>query len=1277
MTSSRPGGRVCEIPVLIVVFVSVLFSGPDLARSADLSNTPGPVAMEHGGGENAKLNSESSRLTSLLPESTNGATTSLRWDQLFFERNDGQADREVLYLSRTSRYSIFLTRTGVTIVLLQPGKKDSGVLPPSPSHFRLRFENASSQSEVAGVERLPGISNYFTGSDPKQWHTHIPQFAKVRYTQLYPGIDLIFYFREAQLEYDLIASPGADLAAVHFRIEGAKASLTADGDAAIKIGGHDVVRWAKPHAYQEGTNTSAVSARYSLHQDKLSFAVDHFDRTQPLVIDPALIFATYITSNCLACSDQINDIAADKTGVYLTGSTNASSFPATATGPTPTLTSNGQTFIVKLDPTGSRILYSTFLSSSLGASIALDSNGLAYVTGTAYDSAFPLTSGVFSGTFSANAVGSAAYATKLSPDGSSILYSTLLQQPSPNGTPSTNFQAVNPSKIAVDSTGAIYITGIATPSSDPRISSIWMSLPVTLGAFQTTPGAAFVLKLNPNASGLSYGTYIDGAGSVPGERVAGIAVDSTGDAFVAGSTSGGTFPTTPGAFQASSPNDPAYATGFVMGLNSNGTAPVYSTFFGASGQTNTQVFGLAADSNGQAVITGTSGGNLPVTSNAFCGNATTFAAQGFVAKLKADGSGLVYASTLCANSLGESVGVDSSGAAYVVGNIDSPSPFQPILMQPIQGYPPSGWNPNSPGINIAIKVDTSGNLQWATFLGLNGLTYVPPGVPPNEKIAVDTAGDTYVLGQTTIPPTPNSLGPLTLSPGVPINAELPNFLMKIAPSLGAPVPLLSSQSIGFPSENIGVASIPTDVQLGNFGDAGMSSVISVTGDFSETDNCSASVPGGQKCDINVAFTPTSTGNRTGTLTVTFGGNIPSRTVALSGVGTAPAVSLSPPALYFGVQAVGTTSGQQQVTITNTGTGPLAVSSAPTTAQFAATNTCGAAVTPGGTCTIQVTFTPTSTGIQTGTLTINDNASNSPQTVALTGNQTGNAAVTLSPTSLAFAVQNSGITSAPQAVTVMNSGTAPLVVSSVQTSSQFVATSACPASVQPGNTCTIQVTFTPSASGTQTGTLTITDNAASSPQTVSLAGNQPAGFSVTAPGGPVSTSASVSAGQTATYNLSVSGTFGFSGAVNFACSGAPANSKCSVTPNPANISGASAVALTVSVATQAGSSVLLRPDPPGPFPVPYARLGVAVTYALLVSFAFALATKRRNFRYAAGALSLTLLTIALVGCGGGSSSSSTGPNQPSNPGTAAGQYALTVTGISGSLSQSMNLSLTVK
>jgi hypothetical protein len=941
------------------------------------------------------------RSSSLPLKASLPANTRLLQSHIFFERNDGQADSQALYLSHGSGYSLFLTRAGATIVLPRLQKKGSVATKQRARYFKLRFDNTNPQSEVTGIEVLPGTSNYFSGSDPKFWHTRVPQFAKVRYSNLYPGIDLIFYFRDGQLEYDVIASPGADPSAISFQAEGANLLLTREGDAAIKVGAQEVVRLRRPYAYQPGSEAKAVPASYSLHHGKLSFTLGHYDRGRRVVIDPALIFSTFITSYCTTCLDVINDIAADNTGVYLTGQTNAASFPATGNGPAPGTAQNGaQTFILKLDPTGSQILYSVFLSRSVGQSIAVDALGSAYVSGIAAPivatgiPSFPLTSGVFSNTVPANASGGAAFAAKLSPDGSTLLYSTLLQQPFSN--PAPDFQVINPSKIAVDSNGALYIGGQATVRGfDPNVTSSWMPLPVTLGAFHTAPGAAFVLKLNPNASGLDYATYIDGVigPNLPVGSVAGIAVDSSGDAFVAGTSSGSTFTTTPGAYQA------AVAAGFVMELNPSGTAPIYSTFFGAP-DPGTKILGIALDSHGQAIIAGYSG-SLPVTPSAFCGSSTPplGAFEGFVDKFTADGSGLVYGTTLCAgNSYATSVAVDPGGAAYVAGVITQPANFQPFLLQPIQGYPPS-----DPGMaNLALKFDTSGALQWSTFLGTNQHSAFP-----NDRIAVDATGAAYVVAYSTLPPTPNSLGPRSPNVGQLDDGAPGNFLLKIAPSLGAPVPIVSPFQVSFASQNVGTASAAMDVQVGNFGDAPVTPGVSISGDFSETNNCSVAVPGGQKCDINVVFTPTATGTRTGTLTVTFSGNIPPQTVPLIGDAGASAVTLSPISLTFGDQAIGTTSGAQQVTVTNSGTGPLILSSVKTTSEFATTNTCGGQIASAGTCTIQVTFTPSASGTQTGTLTIADNAADSPQIVALTGNAVSSGP----PPSIGLGVASGGTASA--------------------------------------------------------------------------------------------------------------------------------------------------------------------------------------------------------------------------------------------------------------------------
>ncbi|HXM15863.1 MAG TPA: SBBP repeat-containing protein [Candidatus Eremiobacteraceae bacterium] len=537
-----------------------------------------------------------------------GSGKFLQQEHSYFERNEGQVDSEVQYLNHGKDYSLFLTRTGVTVVLPETGRKAADRT--TSQYFRLRFEGANPGAEIAGIERLPGTSNYFSGSDPKQWRTRIPQFGRVRYSNLYPGVDLIFYFRDGQLEYDVVAAPGADASAVRLKVERANADLTPDGDVAIKLGAKEVVRLRKPHSYQDGEPGRAVETKYSLGGDEISFALGPYDRRRAVTIDPALAFASVVTSNCIpysgsvCCEDSIGDLTADNTGVYLTGSTYATTFPATSGSSTVTTTSSlPQTFITKIDPTGTHVLFTAFLAASGGSSIAVDPSGNVYLTGYALTGiaaslpAFPLTQGVFSGTVPSNAIGSAAYAAKLSANGSTIVYSTLLEQLVPSGTPTANYQFVTPVKVAVDASGALYITGTAQQNTISRILSVWQGVPTTIGAFQTTPGSMFVMKLNPNATGLDYATYIDGTLSLGGSAPVGVAVDGNGDAFVAGTVAGSNFPTTPGAYRTSNP-DPSYYQAFATELNPTGTAQVYSTLFGA-GTENTLAAGMGLIHKGE------------------------------------------------------------------------------------------------------------------------------------------------------------------------------------------------------------------------------------------------------------------------------------------------------------------------------------------------------------------------------------------------------------------------------------------------------------------------------------------------------------------------------------------------------------------------------------------------------------------------------------------------------------------------------------------------------
>jgi phosphatidylethanolamine-binding protein (PEBP) family uncharacterized protein len=285
------------------------------------------------------------------------------------------------------------------------------------------------------------------------------------------------------------------------------------------------------------------------------------------------------------------------------------------------------------------------------------------------------------------------------------------------------------------------------------------------------------------------------------------------------------------------------------------------------------------------------------------------------------------------------------------------------------------------------------------------------------------------------------------------------------------------------------------VTLTNTGDAPLTlSSIAASGDFAQTSNCGDSVTAGGNCTISVTFTATATGARSGVLTITDDAPGSPHTVALSGNGTQPRVSLTPESLDFGEQRVGTRSASQPVTLSNTGTAPLHLTSISITgadrSDFAQTNTCGARVAAGANCTLSVTFKPRAAGSRTGAVTITDDAPNSPQTVALSGNGT-QPRVSLTPGSLDFGGQRVGTTSASQPVTLSNTGTATLHLTRISITganrSDFAQTNTCGTSVAAGANCTLSVTFKPTAAGRQTGAVTITDDAPNSPQTVALSG----------------------------------------------------------------------------------------------------------------------------------------------------------------------------------------------
>ena len=666
---------------------------------------------------------------------------------LSFEANQGQADARVKFLSHTSGYSLFLTGDEAVLTLsgsktntdkpkvtATSGPTQSGISAPKAGPvLRMKLRNANPAAKITGVDELAGTSNYFIGNDASKWRTSVPTYAKVKYEEIYSGIDLVYYGNQRQLEYDFIVAPGADPRRIAFDIGGAK-RIRRDqhGDLVLNMGEGEI-RWHKPVVYQEKDGTrQEIAARYSIaDKNRVAFDIAQYDASEPLYIDP-LIYSTFLGgSNYL---DSGSGIAVDSAGnAYVTGSTTSRDFPITPGAfQTNFQSQNEDAFVTKISPDGSTLLYSTYLGAGTwnsGIGIAVDSSGDAFVLGSTQSPYFPTTPGAFQTTCKTATYGGVTYCvdeyafvTKLNPTGSGLVYSTFLGDPGIAG---------YAARIAVDSAGSSYVAG--STSTD---------FPVTPGAFQTVCNGcsnvypwssnAFVSKLNSSGSALVYSTYL-GSGNTEGS---GIALDSSGDAYVVGSTNSPSFPTTSGAFQTTISGG---GSAFVTEINPSGSGLVYSTYLSGSGFNNDAGYGIAVDTTGNAYVTGFTGAaDFPTTPGAFqtvCGpNPPTCGANAFVTKFNPAGSALVYSTYLGGGgyAFGFSIAIDSWGEAFVTG---SAGPNFPVK-NPLRGNP-------GPGAFVAKFSPTGSALVYSTYLGGN-----KSGAYGNS-IAVDGAGNAYVTGSTT------------------------------------------------------------------------------------------------------------------------------------------------------------------------------------------------------------------------------------------------------------------------------------------------------------------------------------------------------------------------------------------------------------------------------------------------------------------------------------------------------------------------------------------------
>jgi hypothetical protein len=682
---------------------------------------------------------------------------------MMFQANAGQTDARVKFTARGAGYSLFLTSTeSVFVMSRRESESKENRWNESDSEraaktmrqvrqnvLRMKLVGANPDAAVTGIDGMVTKVSYFVGSDPSKWHPAVPAFGRVRYSEIYPGIDLVYYGNQRQLEYDFVVTPGADCGRISLGFEGTeKVEVDETSGDLLLHTSLGVLRQHQPQIYQEVNGVRRmIPGRYVKRAGGLiGFEVAGYDGTKRLVIDPTLVYSTYLGGSGAAQGstvggDSISDIAVDASGnAYIIGHTNSPDFPITSGAFQTTYPGSSCDYVTKLNPSGTALVYSTYLGGNGAYGIAVDASGNAYITGVSASTSFPTTPGAYQTTNHGGSLGN-AFITKLNPSGTALVYSTYL-----GGTGDSDRSRITGGDvgtgIAVDPSGNACVVGY-TYSKD---------FPVTAGAFQTTNKAnnvlsrytVFVTKLNPTGTALVYSTYLGGTDHDLSSR---IAVDASGNAYVTGDTGSADFPTTAGVFQTTFPG---FGSGFATKLNPTGTALIYSTYLG-SGSGPTRPRAIAIDGSGNAYVTGQAqSANYPTTfgsfRKSFCGGFS----DAFVTKLNPDGTALVYSSYLCGsgNNSDDAFGiaVDSAGNAYVTGYTDSDA--FPTTADAYQTTRAGGED------TFLAKINPAGSaLVYSTYLGGAGSDDGFGG------IAVDNTGHAYVAGvtvSTDFPTTPGA-----------------------------------------------------------------------------------------------------------------------------------------------------------------------------------------------------------------------------------------------------------------------------------------------------------------------------------------------------------------------------------------------------------------------------------------------------------------------------------------------------------------------------------------
>lgn len=662
-----------------------------------------------------------------------------------FEPNVGQTAPQIKYLARANGYLVGLTERGLVLKLEESGtRRRLPITDPMQQHTRrdnaspvlvyIRPIRAATSPRLKPMQRLKSISNYFIGNNPKGWHARIPNYAAVRYQDIYPGVDWIVFGNPNRLEYDLLVAPRAHPQEIRFQITGVqKLALGRHGNLLITAGGQ-TLRELKPVVYQvmASGKRHAITGRYLLDGQQIAFSLGVYDHTRPLIIDPTLVYSTYLggTSNDFATA-----VAVDSAGdAYVTGDAGSTDFPTT--NPIQGTNKGDNIFISKFNADGNALVYSTYLGGTNGDEgahgIAVDAAGNVYVTGTTFSEDFP-TINAFQGTNKStySAAPAQAFATKLNAAGDALVYSTYL-----GGSGSLN----NGLGIAIDSIGEAYVVGITNSTDFPTLDPYQ-------GIYRGR-GDIFVTKFSAAGNSLVYSTYLGGSAY---QEANAVAVDSSGSAYITGVTNSTDFPLV-NPFQATdkaAPSNSTNGTGFVTKFSPSGMILEYSTYLGGS---NYDVpMAITVDNSDDAYVTGvTVSTDFPVV-NAYQSQLLG-GGNAFVTKLNPSGNALVYSTYLGGKGLDSAYGiaVDSTGDAYIVGKTTS-ADFPTV--SPIQATN-FGASFLPPANNAFItEFNPAGDkLLFSTFLGGTpswGPTANHTTIPFDDSanaVALDSKGNVYVAG---------------------------------------------------------------------------------------------------------------------------------------------------------------------------------------------------------------------------------------------------------------------------------------------------------------------------------------------------------------------------------------------------------------------------------------------------------------------------------------------------------------------------------------------------